>query len=65
MPFILTALFFGSAASVIKRLRRAGAMLNIAAGIVMIFMGVMMMTGNLQAIAIWFLETSPALGLIG
>jgi len=65
IPFLLVALFFGSAAVVLKRLRRAGAVLNIGAGAVMVGVGILMMTGRLQEIAIWMLTTFPALGNIG
>jgi len=50
---------------VLKRLRRAGAVLNIGAGAVMVGVGILMMTGRLQEIAIWMLTTFPALGNIG
>ncbi|WP_137935433.1 cytochrome c biogenesis CcdA family protein [Mesorhizobium comanense] len=65
IPFLLAALFFGSAAVVLKRMRRAGAVLNIGAGAVMVGVGILMMTGRLQVIAIWMLTTFPALGNIG
>ena len=65
IPFLLVALFFGSAAVVLKRMRRAGAVLNIGAGAVVVGVGILMMTGRLQMIAIWMLTTFPALGNIG
>jgi cytochrome c-type biogenesis protein len=65
VPFLLAALFFGSAAMALKRMRRAGAALNMGAGAVMVGIGVLMMTGRLQDIAIWMLTTFPALGSIG
>lgn len=65
IPFLLAALFFGSAAVVLKRMRRAGAVLNIGAGAVMVGVGILMMTGRLQVIAIWMLTMFPALGNIG
>lgn len=65
IPFLLVALFFGSAAVVLKRMRRAGAVLNVGAGAVMVGVGILMMTGRLQEIAIWMLTTFPALGNIG
>lgn len=65
VPFLLVALLFGSAAAPLRRMRRAGAVLNIAAGVVMVAVGVLMMTGHLQAIAIWMLTTFPILGSIG
>ena len=65
VPFLLTALFFGNAAVTLKRMRRAGAALNVGAGVVMAGIGVLMMTGRLQDIAIWMLTTFPQLGSIG
>lgn len=65
VPFLLAALFFGSAAVALKRMRRAGAALNVGAGAVMVGVGILMMTGRLQEIAIWMLTTFPVLGSIG
>ncbi|RAI36087.1 cytochrome c biogenesis CcdA family protein [Rhodoplanes serenus] len=65
IPFLLTALFLGSAAVALKRMRRAGAALNVGAGVVMVGVGILMMTGRLQEIAIWMLTTFPVLGRIG
>lgn len=65
VPFLLAAQFFGSAAVALKRMRRVGAALNVGAGAVMVGIGILMMTGRLQEIAIWMLTTFPALGSIG
>lgn len=65
VPFLLAALFFGSAAVALKRMRRAGAVLNVSTGAVMVGVGILMMTGRLQEIAIWMLTTFPMLGSIG
>lgn len=65
VPFLLTAVFMGNAAAALKRMRRVGAALNIGGGAIMIGVGLLMMTGRLQEIAIWVLTTFPALGVIG
>lgn len=65
VPFVLAALFFGSAAVALRRMRRAGAALNVGAGAVLVGVGILMMTGRLQKIAIWMLTTFPILGSIG
>jgi cytochrome c-type biogenesis protein len=65
VPFVLTAVFFNEVGTHLRRLRRAGRFLNIAAGCLMITMGVLMLTGRMQWIAIYLLETFPALGAIG
>ncbi len=49
----------------LKALRRAGRALQIAAGAIMVAMGVAMMTGQLSAFSFWLLKTVPALGRIG
>jgi cytochrome c-type biogenesis protein len=48
-----------------RLLRRVGWILQIAAGVVLVAMGVAMMTGRLSTFAFWLLETFPALGQIG
>ena len=65
IPFMLTALFIGHARTSLARMRRLGRYMNIAAGLVMIAMGFLMITGRLQDIAIYLLEVFPALGQIG
>lgn len=65
IPFLLTALFVGKISGLFSRLRWTGRVLNIVAGAVMVAMGVLMITGQLQLIAIYLLETFPVLGRIG
>jgi cytochrome c-type biogenesis protein len=65
VPFLLSALFAGAAVARLKQLRRLGRWLQIAAGAIMILMGVAMVTGRLTAFGFWLLETFPALGRIG
>lgn len=65
VPFLAAALFLGPAAVALKRMRRVGAALNVGAGAVMVAIGILMMTGRLQDIAIWMLTTFPVLGTIG
>ena len=65
VPFLLTALFFHEIAGKWRHLRQAGRRLQIAAGAVMVLMGIAMMTGHLTAFSYWLLETFPALGQIG
>jgi cytochrome c-type biogenesis protein len=65
IPFLLTALFIGEISGVLSRLRWTGRLLNIIAGAIMIGMGILMMTGQMQMIAIYLLETFPVLGRIG
>ena len=65
IPFLIVAIAFGSVARVLKRIRYAGHLLNIGAGIVMIGMGMLMLTGQLTRIAFWLLEQFPGLGSVG
>lgn len=65
VPFVLAALFFGSAAVALRRMRRAEAALNVGARAVLVGVGILMMTGRLQKIVIWMLTTFPLPGSIG
>jgi len=65
VPFLLTALFTRELAARLRALRRFGAALQIAAGIILILMGVAMVTGQLTRFGFWLLQTFPVLGRIG
>lgn len=65
VPFVGAALFLSGFTARMGSLRRTGRLLQIIAGVVMIAMGAAMITGHLAAVAIFFLETFPALGRIG
>jgi cytochrome c-type biogenesis protein len=65
LPFLLAALFTGTLLARIKALGRAGRHLQRAAGGLLVAMGLLMVTGQLEAIAYWLLETFPALASIG
>ena len=65
IPFLLTAAFLHEAAGRLRLMRRAGPPLMLAAGAIMVVMGVLMMTGRLTAFSYWLLERFPALGHIG
>ena len=65
VPFLLTALFTRELAGRLKNLRRFGAFLQVAAGVVLILMGIAMITGKLSAFSYWLLQTFPVFGQIG
>ncbi len=65
VPFLLAAMFIDRAAKMFRRLRGLGAALQIGGGLVLVAFGVAMMTGRLSMIAIWLLDTVPALGQLG
>ena len=65
VPFILSAAFTDGLVSRLKRMRRAGQILQIAAGGGLIVMGVAMITGQLSAFSFWLLERFPILTAVG
>ena len=65
LPFILAALFLSGFVSQLKTLRRSGRALQIGAGVVMVAMGSLMITGHMTTVAMFLLESFPVLGRIG
>jgi cytochrome c-type biogenesis protein len=65
IPFLVTAGFTDAVSRRLRAIGRAGQILQLAAGAIMIAMGIAMITGDLAALAYWLLETFPALGEIG
>jgi len=65
VPFLLAALFTDGLLARIKAIGRAGRVLQLVAGTIMVVMGVAMMTGQLTAFSYWLLEMFPILITIG
>jgi cytochrome c-type biogenesis protein len=65
LPFLIAALFTGALLGRLRALGRAGRNLQRGAGGLLVVMGLLMVTGRLEQIAYWMLETFPALGTIG
>lgn len=65
LPFLLAAQFTGSLLKRLRSLGRLGRNLQIGAGVLLCIMGLLMVTGQLEMIAYWLLETFPALAEIG
>jgi cytochrome c-type biogenesis protein len=65
VPFLLTALFTRELAGRLRALRRFGAVLQVAGGIILILMGVAMLTGQLSRFGFWLLDTFPVFQRIG
>lgn len=65
VPFLVTALFTRELAGRLKALRRFGAALQIAAGLILVLMGIAMITGKLSTFGFWLLQTFPVFGRIG
>lgn len=65
LPFIASALFTQGLAKRLKVMRRAGRLLQIGAGGIMIAMGLAMITGQMSLFAFWLLNNFPIFGRIG
>ena len=65
LPFLLSTLFAEGLMRRMASLRRAGRVLKISAGGVMIAMGLAMVTGYMSEFSYWLLETFPIFGRIG
>ena len=65
VPFLLIAAFTNEISDHLKRFRAAGRWLYRVAGAIMVVMGLGLMTGQINRLAFWLLETFPALGTIG
>jgi cytochrome c-type biogenesis protein len=65
VPFLLSAIFMREIVGRLKLLRRAGALLQGGAGVVMVAMGAAMATGQLTAFSYWLLRVFPVLGRVG
>lgn len=65
IPFLLVASSADALTLPLKRLRATGRWLQVAAGLVMVTMGGLMVSGQLSALSYWFLENVPILAQIG
>lgn len=65
VPFLLAAVFTDVLARQLKSVGRMGRWLQVAAGGAMVLMGLAMVTGQMSAVAYWFLDTFPVLAKIG
>ncbi len=65
VPFLLAALFTEQLLRHLKRLSKVGRRLQQAAGVLLLIMGTLMVTGQFEVIAYWLLETFPVFATIG
>jgi cytochrome c-type biogenesis protein len=65
IPFLAAAIFTDRLFVRLRRLGRAGQLLQAGAGGVVVAMGMAMLTGQLTAFSYWLIETLPALATIG
>jgi cytochrome c-type biogenesis protein len=65
LPFLLAAIFTDALATRLKAIGRAGRLLQVIAGAIMVVMGVAMITGSMSDFSFWMLEHVPILARIG
>jgi cytochrome c-type biogenesis protein len=65
LPFLLAALFTDVLLERLRQLSRAGCRLQRGAGALLAVVGVLMITGQLEMLAYWLLESFPVLARIG
>ncbi len=65
VPFLIAAAFTGFFLRHMRGLGKFGRRMQIAAGAILVLMGLAMITGYLSEFAFWLLQTFPALATIG
>lgn len=65
VPFLFAALFTDVLTARLKAIGRLGRLLQIAAGAIMVLIGLAMITGYLSAFSFWLLDTFPVFARIG
>lgn len=65
VPFLLAAFFMATFTKRLSALRRAGRLMQILTGMVLVVMGVAVASGQLMRFAVWLLKNFPMLGSIG
>lgn len=65
LPFLLVSIFMETFKKHLRALGKFSGYLHIAAGLIMILMGLAMLTGKLTLMATWMLHWFPVLGKLG
>lgn len=65
IPFLLAAIFLTRAVNVMNKLKRHMALIEKIMGGLLLFVGVMLVTGAFSTFSWWLLETFPALATLG
>lgn len=65
VPFLIVALFTDWSLQHMRRIRHFGPLLHRTAGVLLIAMGLLMVTGKLTTLSIWMLKALPWLGTLG
>lgn len=65
IPFLLAAIFSSAFLAGVSRLRRHFGLIERATGSLLVVTGVLFLTGSMQSMSFWLLETFPAFQAIG
>ncbi|SEK38891.1 cytochrome c-type biogenesis protein [Pacificibacter marinus] len=65
LPFLLSAIFITRAMSVMNRLKRHMGLIEKVMGALLVFVGLMLLTGAFSRLSYWLLETFPSLSALG
>ena len=65
IPFLLAAALLGPFMGFMKRFRRYMALVEKLMGVFLIITGLMFLTGSIQRISVWLIETFPSLANVG
>jgi len=65
IPFLLAAFFIGPFMQFLARFKKHLGTMEKVTGLLLVLTGVLFLTGGMQEMAFWLLETFPALGLLG
>lgn len=65
IPFLLAALFVGPFMQFLTRFKKHLGTMEKITGVLLVLTGVLFLTGGMQTMAFWLLETFPALGTLG
>ncbi|MEC9343416.1 MAG: cytochrome c biogenesis CcdA family protein [Pseudomonadota bacterium] len=65
VPFLVAALFVGPFMAFLTRFKRHLGTVEKAMGALLVFTGLLFLTGGMQRFSFWLLETFPALGQLG
>ena len=65
VPFLLAAMFTGRLLGLLRTLGRVGRRLQQISGALLIIMGLLMMTGQIERLSFWLLEHFPILARLG
>ncbi len=65
VPFLLVAAFFARLSPLVDLLKRRGAVIEKAMGVMLLAIGLLMLTGGFTAMSFWLLENIPFLASLG